>query len=345
MRVAVTGASGFCGSTLVQRLKLGGHDVAATDRYEPATPLPVERFVRADLLEPAALDRTFEGAEVVFHLAALPAIARTAESDYERVNDAGTALVLERALASGARRVVHVSSSTVYGVPREQPIVEDTPLAPACSYSRSKAAAERRCVEAGERDGLQVAIIRPRVVVGQGRAGIFALLFHFVQRGWPLPMPGGASNRFQFTAVEDLADGCLAAAASDRTWAGARAFNIGASTEHPLKDDLRRLVEHAGSSSRLLDVPSGLTHLGLSALHRLGIGPMVPEQLRVLTADFVLDTRRASSELDFDPKGTNVDGLLAAWDWWVDNAPSQSTGSWWGFRHQNLLQRRGEGDG
>ena len=256
MRVAVTGASGFCGSALVYRLHTAGHQVVALDRYAPIESLPVEAFFQGDLLDRDALNRTLAGVDAVVHMAALPAIARTSTADYERVNHQGTQRVIEVAVAHGVQRMVHVSSSTVYGAPSQQPIPEDAPLQPACDYSRSKVAAETRCVELADQHGLQIAIIRPRVVVGPGRAGVFSLLFAFVRRGWPVPLPGGAHHRFQFTAVEDLASACVAALDPQRSWSGARAFNVGAPVEGCLRDDLARLIEHAESSSRFLSLPA-----------------------------------------------------------------------------------------
>ena len=57
-----------------------------------------------------------------------------------------------------------------------------------------------------------------------------------------------------------------------------------------------------------------------------------------------MDTRRAADELGFQAQGANGEGLIAAWDWWVDHEPPGGVGRWWRFRHQNLLQQRGEDD-
>lgn len=338
-RAAVTGASGFVGTALVQRLAEAGVIVVGTDRYAPESPLPVESFVVADIGDDEALAGVVAGVDVVFHLGAVASIARAPQGLYQRVNVEGTDRVLSLARAAGVQRVVHMSSSTVYGVPDQVPISEEAPLAPACPYSRSKADAEAVCARYGD-DGVEVAIIRPRVVVGPGRAGIFALLFTFLRKGLPILLPGGASNQFQLTAVDDLADACLLAANSDVSVEGARVFNIGSQVNRSLRGDLEELVRHAESDSRLVPVPAWPATTSLSALHSLGMGPMVPEQLKVLTADFVLDTRRAREELGFQPSGPNVRGLLAAWDWWRDNAPPGGVMRWWRARHQNALQDR-----
>ncbi|MEC9071914.1 MAG: NAD(P)-dependent oxidoreductase, partial [Myxococcota bacterium] len=267
-RVAVTGASGFVGTALVHRLAEAGVTVVGTDRYAPETPLPVESFVVADIGDEDALAGVVAGTDVVFHLGAVASIARAPRGLYQRVNVQGTDGLLACARAAGARRVVHVSSSTVYGVPDENPIREDRALAPACPYSRSKAEAEAMCARHAA-EGMEVAIIRPRVVVGPGRAGIFALLFTFLRKGLPIPLPGGASNQFQLTAVDDLAEACILAAEPGVNVDGARVFNIGSEVNRPLRGDLEELIAHAQSPSRLIPVPAWPATTSLSLLHTL----------------------------------------------------------------------------
>jgi nucleoside-diphosphate-sugar epimerase len=350
-RVAVTGASGFIGTALVQALAGAGARVVATDRFAPAGPLPAARFLQGDVRDPALLDAAFAGAEVVYHLAALASIARAPEAEYRAVNAAGTERVLARARAAGVAKVVHLSSSTVYGAAARTPIAEDAPLAPACPYSRSKAAAELACARHGAA-GLDVAVIRPRVVVGPGRAGIFELLFTLVAADLPVPLVGAGARRFQFTSVDDLAAACLLAAAERAPGGGVEVYNVGSAVERPLRDELAELLAHAGSASRLVPLPARPLKAALSALDALGVSPLVAEQLRVADVDFVLDTARARERLGFVPAHRNVDGLLAAWDWWAARRGAgarRGVGGVrevlrrWRPRYQNALQRRGEG--
>ncbi|MCB9788385.1 MAG: NAD(P)-dependent oxidoreductase [Deltaproteobacteria bacterium] len=339
MRVAVTGASGFIGTALVQALAERGDEVVGTDRYAPATPLPVRAFVTADLGDGHALARAFEGAEVVFHLAALPAIARAPDATYAATNVEGTERVLRLARRAGARKVVHLSSSTVYGRPEIPSIPEDHPLSPACAYSRSKAAAEELCLRQAD-DGYDVSIIRPRVVVGAGRAGIFATFFAMMELGLPLPLPAGGDFRFQFTAVDDLVRALERVAERGRP---GRIYNVGSAVERTLREDLAELFRRAGSRSFVVPVPAGAATAAFAVLHRLGVGPLVPEQYRVASRQFVLDTSRARAELDFVAERANIDGVVDAWRWWRehrDEAAWRSLVRWWRPRHQNALQRR-----
>lgn len=339
MRVAVTGASGFIGTSLVRSLAAAGHEVVGTDRFEPAVELPVREFVTADLGDGHRLARALDGAELVFHLAALPAIARAPDATYEATNVAGTSLVLRLARRAGAAKVVYLSSSTVYGRPDAARIVEDQPSRPACAYSRSKAAAEEVCLRQAD-DGYDVSIIRPRVVVGAGRAGIFATFFAAMELGLPIPLPGGGDFRFQFTAVDDLVRALEVVA---ERGAPGRIYNIGSAVERTLREDLRELFALAGSRSALVPVPATLALPAFAALHHLGVGPLVPEQYRIAANDFVLDTTRARDELGFEAARRNIDGAIDAWRWWGehrDGSALKALVRWWRPRHQNALQRR-----
>ena len=381
--MVVTGGTGFCGTALVRHLartiaQTTDQPVVALDWLPPAAPVPGAHFVRADVRDQRAVRRALlhgpagsrGPADTVFHLAAIPSIARAPEGEYDSINAGGTAVVCRLARELGVRRLVHVSSSTVYGAPRrgrDQPyaeLPECTPLAPAHPYSRSKHAAEQAVRDAA-RAGLDAVILRPRVVVGPGRAGVFGLLFQLVAAGLPVPLPGGGRNRFQFTAVDDLVQACLLAAearpADFHTLHGSHGshgspmshgpprplktpiYNVGSEVRRPLRAELGALIAHAGSPSRVVGVPVGPLTAALTLGHRLGVGPMVPEQLQVFAADFVLDTRRAKRALGFAPRHANVTGLLQAWDAWRARGGRPSLAELrrvWRARSQNSTQRR-----
>ena len=344
----VTGGTGFCGTALVRRLARDAtRDVVALDWLPPAAPSPGARFVRADVRHEAAVRRALAGADVVFHLAAIPSIARAPEGEYASINAGGTALVCRLARELGVRRLVHISSSTVYGAPSpaRQPIPEDSPLAPAHPYSRSKHAAEAAVREAA-RAGLDAVILRPRVVLGPGRAGVFGLLFQLVAAGLPVPLLGGGRNRFQFTAVDDLVQACLLAAqAPARPRGAAPVYNVGSDVTRPLRAELEALIAHARSRSRVVGLPARPLGAALALGHRLGVSPLVPEQLQVFAADFVLDTRRAKRALGFRPRHANGDGLVQAWDAWraAGGRPGLAAlRSVWRARSQNSTQRRAD---
>jgi nucleoside-diphosphate-sugar epimerase len=340
-KVLVTGASGFIGTTLVQSLCKNGFHVIATDRFAPHKPLPAAQFLQGDLLDDSLMKEALREVKTVYHLAALASIARAPEAEYERVNVQGTRQLLAHAQHQGITKFVHMSSSTVYGIPQNIPLNENAPIQPKNPYSRSKADAEQQAMHAGKK-GLDVSIIRPRVVLGTGRAGIFALLFSLIRKGLPIPLPGGGKNHFQFTAVRDLVDACMLTA-QERSPGECQIYNIGSDVERPMIEELRELIRVAKSRSRILPLPADPVRGMLWGMHKIGISPLVPEQYQIMDTNFVLDTTRAKEKLRFKPKHQNGDGLIEAWHWWTENTKPGGWGDlvrFWKPRHQNALQDR-----
>ena len=159
---------------------------------------------------------------------------------FESVNVIGTANVLVGARDAGVAKVVHTSSSAVFGIPDSNPVSEDSPCRPLEAYGRAKLRAEQLCHEAADA-GLDVSIVRPRTILGHGRLGIFAILFDFVAAGAPVYVLGAGDNRYQLVHADDLADACLRA--GDR--AGPDTYNIGASEFGTMRETIQALVDHA----------------------------------------------------------------------------------------------------
>jgi UDP-glucuronate 4-epimerase len=157
-RVLVTGAAGFIGSTLVDRLLADGREVVGLDSFDPFYPAQEKRanlaaaqgcarfrLIEGDIRDPAAVGAAFRaGPDGVVHLAALAGVRPSLErpTDYADVNVTGTAAVLSAAVAHGAPRVVFASSSSVYGEREQGPFRETDPVErPVSPYAATKRAA------------------------------------------------------------------------------------------------------------------------------------------------------------------------------------------------------------
>lgn len=317
----VTGGTGFLGTHTIAALREAGARVRALDYRPPlgATESDVE-YVTCDLRDGAAVGAACAGVEGVFHLAALPSIARGRQATYEAINVGGTRNVLSAAYEHGVRKMVYVSSSTVYGVPDHCPLREDDPLVPRGPYSRTKLAAEGLCAEFVQR-GMACSIIRPRVIIGPGRLGIFSLLFERIRRGLPVFILGRGRNRFQFTHVRDVVGGCLSA----MEHSGSEVFNLGTEDIPGVRVELSALIRHAGSRSRIVPLPAGMCRAGLRMLSWFGIAPLVAEQFRIADKDFVLDVHKAKQMLGWRPTAGNVACLTEAYDWYVEHRRSAAS--------------------
>jgi NAD dependent epimerase/dehydratase len=239
-KVLVTGAGGFIGSHLVERLVQDGHRVRAFVRYNgrdsrghlDSIPAEVQAEIeveRGDLKDPAAVRRAVEGQEWVFHLGALIAIPYSYQNPYDVVqtNVNGTAHVLDACRASGAlQRVVLTSTSEVYGTARRVPIDEDHPLQGQSPYSASKIAADALGESYYRSFGLPVTILRPFNTFGprqSARAIIPTIISQALAR--PVVKLGRLDPRRDLTYVKDTVSGFVAVAGCDA--ALGRAVNIG----------------------------------------------------------------------------------------------------------------------
>ena len=266
----VTGGSGYFGSLLVQRLLAAGHHVRVLDLNDvDDRPSSVE-FVRGDIRNPQTVARAVDGVDVVFNNVAQVPLAKDEEL-LRTVNVDGTMLLLSACRAAGVSKVVHTSSSAVFGVPRTNPVLPSTVPSPVEAYGHAKLAAEWACLDA-VRNGLDVTIVRPRTILGHGRLGIFGILFDWVADGADIFVLGDGSNRYQFVHADDLADVCLLAGLK----AGPDVFNAGTDRFGTMRQSLEALCAHAGTGSKVRSLPAGPAALGMKAAAGLHVAPFAP---------------------------------------------------------------------
>lgn len=239
-RVCVTGGAGFIGSNLVDRLVALGHEVCVLDnlatgsRANLAASLEALRFVEGDLRDRAAVAEAVAGAEVVYHLGALAAVARSVEnpSEVTDVNVGGTLNVLLASQAAGVRRVVFASSSSVYGDTPTLPKSEDMPVTPLSPYAATKAAGEAYLSAWHATYGLETVALRffnvygPRQSPRSLYAAVVPRFLAAVARGEPPVIYGDGQQTRDFTWVGDLVEACLRAADAPRA-VGVGPINLG----------------------------------------------------------------------------------------------------------------------
>jgi UDP-glucose 4-epimerase len=225
-RVLVTGADGFIGSHLTEALVRAGAEVTAFCMYNSNgslgwldhTDSDVRAsldFVLGDIRDAPFLERALEGVEVVFHLAALIAIPYSykAPSSFVDTNVMGTLNVLEAARRNDVGRVVHTSTSEVYGTPEAVPITEDHPLRGQSPYSASKIGADKLAEAYYSSFETPVVTLRPFNTYGprqSTRAVIPTILSQMISRSGELRI-GSLEPKRDFTYVTDTVSGFLAA--------------------------------------------------------------------------------------------------------------------------------------
>jgi nucleoside-diphosphate-sugar epimerase len=316
MRWAISGGAGFLGLHLSRRLVADGHAVRTLD-LAPLDDPDLERSVeelRGDVRAERDVRRLVDGADVLVHAAAALPIQASRES-IRSVNVGGTATLLAAAAEAGVRRVVLVSSTAVYGVPKVHPIAEDAPLVGVGWYGESKIEAEEVTRDFGRR-GLAFTIVRPKTFIGPERLGVFEILFDWIRDGRRIYMLGSGGNRYQLLAVEDLVDAILAA---ERPEAAGETVNVGAGDFGTVRSDLQALIDHAGSHSRLTPVPARPAEIALRTLELLRVSPLAEWHYKTAHRDSFVDVSRAERLLAWRPRLSNAEALCRTYDWYLDH--------------------------
>jgi nucleoside-diphosphate-sugar epimerase len=242
----------------------------------------------------------------------------------------GTANVLVGARDAGVGKVVHTSSSAVFGIPEANPVREDSPCRPLEAYGRAKLRAEQLCHEAATA-GLDVSIVRPRTILGHGRLGIFAVLFDFISAGSPVYVLGRGDNRYQLVHADDLADACLRVA--DR--AGPTTYNVGADEFGTMRETIQALVDHAGTGSTVRSLPTAPARLAMRSMGTVGLVPFAPYHWLLYSESLWFDTSKAHSELGWQPQHSNASMLIESYDWYLAHRATLGTG---GSHHQSPVR-------
>jgi nucleoside-diphosphate-sugar epimerase len=308
--VLVTGGSGYFGSILAGMALERGDRVRVFDLNPPAPRAGIE-YLAGDVRDRAAVTAACEGADVVFHNVAQVPLARD-RALFWSVNVTGTANVLLAARDGSVGKVVHTSSSAIFGIPEHNPVTEDTPGRPLEAYGRAKLEAELLCRDAAE-TGVDVTIVRPRTILGHGRLGIIAVLFEFVAEGAPVYVLGRGDNRYQFVHANDLADACLRAADREKP----AVYNIGAGEFGTMRETLQALVDHAGTGSRVRSLPAGVARAAMRMLSKVGVAPFAPYHWLLYAESLWFDTTRARTELGWEPRHSNASAVIESYDWFL----------------------------
>ncbi len=255
MRAFVTGATGFVGSHLAERLLAEGWEVdalvRAPDRPSWLDLLPAVRKIPGSLAEKDRIERAVSGADVIFHSAGL--VKARNEAEYFRANVDGTRNVLEAVIDAGGevKRFVQISSQAAAGPsPNGSPVTEDDRPRPITPYGRSKLAGERIVLD--RKGDLPVTVIRPPAVYGPRDRDIY-IYFKLASRGI-VPVVGSLKRRVSLVYVEDLVKGIVDAAHEEKA-AGRTYFITSGNYDW---DELSKGVARAVGRGRRIPIPAAL---------------------------------------------------------------------------------------
>ncbi len=307
MKVVVTGAAGFIGSHLVERLLGEGHDVAGVDAFVDFYPRAAkEANLRAardhrrfrlveGRLQDIPLDGLLEGAGQVYHLAAQAGVRSSWGRDFQVYTDhnvLATQRLLEAAVQAGVPRLVYASSSSVYGDRAPLPLREDAACHPLSPYGVTKLAGEHLACVYERNHGLPVVSLRYFTVYGprQRPDMAFHRFLSAARDGAPVQVFGDGKQTRDFTFVDDIVTATRRAGDSGRPGC---VYNVGGGQRVSLEDVLRTIEQVTGRKL---------------ALTR-------DEAQKGDMRDTFADTTAAKRDLGFRSTVTLPEGLAREWDW------------------------------
>ncbi|MDZ7384750.1 MAG: GDP-mannose 4,6-dehydratase [candidate division KSB1 bacterium] len=315
MHILITGAAGFIGSHLAERLLQEQHTIVGLDDfndfYDPAVKranvqalLEKDDFylVEGDIRDLTALKRLFsqERFDAIIHLAARAGVRPSIREPllYQEVNCLGTNNLLEMARQHGVQKFLFASSSSVYGANRKVPFAEDDPVDhPVSPYAATKKAGELLCYTYHHLFGISVSCLRFFTVYGPRQRPDMAIhkFTRLIDGGERVPMFGDGSSRRDYTYITDIIDGVVAALERCQGYA---IYNLGESRTV----ELRYLIELISSC--------------LGKRPHVEVLPEQPGDVPITYADI----SRAQKELDYAPKVPIEEGIPQFVEWYRKNA-------------------------
>ncbi len=274
MTILVTGSSGFVGEVLIEKLRKLDIETLGIDWKSGKYTDLIQ-----DISKPFTIEKQIDS---VIHLAARLEHDRCTEKEYFSSNVNGTEHILNIAKKHNAY-FVYISATAIYGDP-ESPITEKTKISPNGNYALTKWKGEQKCQKFQD-DGLRIAIIRPTVILGRKRLGIYKVIFKNLIKNKKIPILGNGCNKISFINVEDLSDFIIHLYHKKLS---NLIVNFGGVIPGNLNEVIQNLKEYTNSTSNILHVPTSLTGI-LKIFSRLRFLPVTPWQLSVMHKDYFFD--------------------------------------------------------
>jgi len=313
MKHLVTGGSGFLGNLIARRLLARGEQVRILDLWEdPSRPADIE-YIQCDIRDSDGVAKAMSGIDVVHHNVALVPLTKSGDL-FREVNVEGSRIAAQQAAAAGVKCFIHMSSSALFGVPDKCPITNDTPLHPIEIYGRGKLAGELAVRSVADKANLPLVVIRPRTILGEGRLGIFQILFEWIKENCNVYVIGSGDVKFQFVHAHDLMDFYMLALDSGKPGI----YNVGAERFGTLRQGLENLVSFAKSTSKVKSLPQSLTIGTLRVLDLLKLSPLAPWHYLTYHKAFHFDVTPLL-EMGWKPRYSNDEMFVESYTWFIEH--------------------------
>ena len=222
-----------------------------------------------------------------------------------------THLLADLALRHGVKPFVFLSTNCLWAANLGHPAHEehDVPK-PVEVYGRSKLEGEHILRKFFDR--LNIVIFRVPTIMDEGRLGLLAILYEFIDDDKTVWVVGDGLNRYQFIYADDLCTACLLGA----QYGGSGLFHLGSDDVEGMRPVYESVIRESGSRSKVRSLPKGPTIAAMMLAHKLRLSPLGPYHYKMIAESFVFDTTKAKRELGWQPTLTNEAMLLRAYSFY-----------------------------
>ncbi len=321
--VAVTGATGFLGSHLTERLLKDGYAVRILARNEEKARKfegRVSEIVIADIADKAAMATLVEGADYVIHLVSNFRTASGPPESYHKINVEGTKAVVDAAMAAGVKRLVHCATIGVHGNVKATPANEHSPYAPGDLYQETKLEAQQYVESVMGKSDMEIVIVRPCSMYGPGDMRMLKMFKMLAKKTFLLIGP--CTENFHAVYIDDIVDGFMLALKTPDV--SGETFLIGGDRYLPLKDYIQVVADAEGAPMPWLKFPYWLFYYAAVVIESicvpLGIEPPLHRRrVRFYKNNRAFNIQKAKTLLGFSPKISLEEGMKRTVAWYKEN--------------------------
>ena len=312
----ITGAAGFFGDLLKKDLLSEGFRVVGIDLEADTYQHPAYEATRGDIRDVQLIDKLCRETrfDAVIHCAAILAHAVKDRDFLWTSNVDGTRNVAEAAKKHRIPRVIFTSSNCLWAKNFGRPVTEEDWPEPMEIYGRSKWEGEK--ILARHADDFIAITFRCPTIMDEGRLGLLAILFEFIDEGRKVWVVGGGDNVYQFIYAADLIAACKLAMRHRES----AVFNIGSDNVRSFHDVYSYVIARAGTKSTVASLPKRPTLLAMKLAYHLKMSPLGPYQYKMIAEDFVFATGKIKAALNWRPTLTNEQMLHRAYEYYHRNA-------------------------
>ena len=308
MNYLITGGSGYLGTELIKTIDPNKNNIINIDINKSGLK-NIKEFI-VDISNEVELKKIFDKYKIdiiIHNVAKVPLVKK--KSEFKKVNYHSTKVMLNLFDIYKIKKFIYISSSAVFGVNQKSPITEESKREPVEAYGITKKASEDLCFEQ-IKNGKNIAIIRPRTIIGLNRFGIFSILFDWIKNDLPVPVLSNGDNLYQFVDIRDLCKAIVLA--SESSFVGS--LNIGSSDVKTIRDIVNFLKSEFKSKAKIKNIDNSfILKIGFF-LQKLNFIPLQDYHFKAYGSEIYFDISKANKVLNWKPEYSTFDSFKDSYE-------------------------------